>query len=142
MECAYSWRQPLPVSRVNWQILLREQSKQSPLKLPSSMPVHKNLAGIPVQSCYFSPGGWVHVRALACMCQRDFFSCVYFHKKPGGHGTDCMGSTHISPLPANQSRQRSRGAPFASIFLIADQAGEALHPALFFPQSKLSPPVQ
>lgn len=139
MECAYSWRQPLPVSRVNWQILSREQSKQSPLKLPSSMPVHKNLAGIPVQPCYFSPSGWVHVRALACMCQCDFFHVCIFPKSQGVMEQIAWGRpTSALCLPT----KAGGGAPFASIFLIADQAGEALHPALFFPQSKLSPPVQ
>lgn len=134
--CFYR-RQPLPESRINWQISLREQSKQSLQKLPSSMSVHKNLACIPVQSCYLSPGGWVHVCALPCMC-----ACVRFHKKPGGHGTDCTGATHIATVLPTKASSGTAELPFASIFLIADQAGETQRPALFFPQSKLSPPVQ
>lgn len=79
VECVYFCRQPLPVSRINQQILLREQSKQSLLILLSSVPVNKTLAGIPSQY-YFSPGGWVHVCALTCMCQCDLFMCVFSQK--------------------------------------------------------------
>ena len=95
--CFHCW-QPLPVSRINRQILSREQSKQSLLKLPSSVSVHKNLAGILVQSCYLSPGGWVHVRTLACM----YHVCV-FTKSQGVMEQIVQGATRISPAPANKS---------------------------------------
>lgn len=139
--CFYC-QQPLPVSRRNWQILLREQSKRSLLKLPSSMSVHKNLAGIPAQPCYLSPGGRAHVCALACVCQRDLFMCAFPHKARGVTEQIARGRpTSALCLPTKACGGTAELA-FASIFLIADVAGEAVRPVLFFPQGKLSPPVQ
>ncbi len=130
--------QPLPMSRINWQILLREQSKQNLQKLPSSVSVHKNLAGIPVQSCYLSPGEWVHVCAHACM----WLFMRVFSQKARGSWNRLHGATHIGTLLPTKASSGTAALPFASIFLIADQARQAKRPALFFPQSKLSPPVQ
>lgn len=44
-------------------------------------------------------------------------------------------------LPTRAGSGATAPPPFASIFLIADQAGGALQPALLFQPSKLSPPV-
>lgn len=76
----------------------------------------------------------------ACVCACMHVSCVCFHKKPRGHGTDCAGGDLHQPCACQ--RKLTAELALASIFLIFDQAREALHPALFFTQRKLSPHIQ
>ncbi len=59
---------------------------------------------VPIQPCYLTPGGWVHVCAL-------FYVCV-FTKSQGVTEQIARGATHIGPFPANHSRRRNSVAPF------------------------------
>lgn len=108
--CFHCW-QPLPVSRINWQILSREQSKQSLLKLPSSVSVHKNLAGILMQSCYLSPGGWVHV----CVRSHACIMCLFSQKAKGSWNRLCRGrpaSARLLPTQADSGARFSIHLPY------------------------------
>ena len=125
-ECVVCCRQPLSVSRINWQ---REQSKQSLPELPGSMPVHENLAGILVQPCYLSPSGW---EGCLCACANASMwpvMCVCSQKSQGGHGTDCTLWPHMSPLAANQS---SRTAEFPLLYPSSYRRRSRRSPALLF----------
>lgn len=146
MECVFAVGRPLLASRRNWQILSREQSEN---RARRSCPVRclftrtwlafpcRLVISVQVGGCMRAHlHACVHVTVHVCVC-------VCFSKKPEGHGTDCTGGDPHRPSAASRRQQRNSGAPFfASIFLVGDRAGEAQRPALFFPQSKLPPPVQ
>lgn len=132
--CFY-YGQPLPVSRINWQILLSEQSKK-PTEAAQFKACSKEL-------------GWHSCAALLSQSRwgGGSHACVHvivnvcFHKARGS-GNRLHGATHIGPLLPTKASSGTAELPIASIFLIADEVGEVQSPSLFFPQSKLSLPVQ
>lgn len=121
----YCW-QPLPVSRINWQILSREQSKQSLLKLPSSMSVQENLAGS--HTVLLSQSRWVG----ACVCP-FFFSCVCFHKKSQGV-TEQIARGRPTSAPLCLPTKAGGGTaelPLASIFPYRRPSGRSPPPCFY-----------
>lgn len=105
----------------------RARSKQSLLRLPSSMPCLE--LGWDSQAVLLFHSRWVGACVcIVCMCQRDFFH-VYFNKKARRSGNRLH---RVDPhQPASPSRQQSRGAPLAFIFLTADQVGK-LYTLLYY----------
>jgi len=116
-----------PVSGINWQLLLRKQSEQ----LPTSMPAHENFAGIRSGPCYLR----LHVRASMWLLM------PVFSQKARGSWNRLDRATHTGPLSPAEASNKTAKLPFASLVLAADPSGEAQRPVLFFPQTKLSPPV-
>lgn len=136
--CFYC-EQPLPVSRINWQILSREQSKQPAEAAQVQCLLAKTWLAFP---CTFllSQSRW---GACVCPCMHVstwLLMCV-FPQKARGSWNRLHGATHIGLLLPTKASSGTAELPFASIVLIGDQAGEAQRPTPFFPQSKLSPPV-